>query len=125
MTARLLILLTIFSSCVGKLRIPDNVIKPEKMQNVLRDIIKADALAQELSQRDSSTDLRTINIEMYNNIFALYSITSAEFDSSYKYYERHPSLMLTMIDSLNQRQIRAFKAKDRKYNPDSTIKTSQ
>lgn len=125
MTARLLIVLCVFSSCVGKLRIPDNVIKPQKMENILRDIIKADALAQELSQRDSTKDLRTINIEMYNSIFAIYSVTSAEFDSSYKFYERNPSLLLTMIDSLNQRQTRAFKAKDRKFNPDSTIKTSQ
>ena len=124
MTSRLLILLCIFSSCVGKLRIPDNVIKPEKMGNILRDIIKADALAQEISQRDSSKELRTINIEMYNTIFSMYSITSEQFDSSYSYYERHPSLLLTMIDTLNQRQTRIFKAKDRKFNPDS-IKSSK
>ena len=124
MTSWLLILLCIFSSCVGKLRIPDNVIKPEKMGNILRDIIKADALAQEISQRDSSKELRTINIEMYNTIFSMYSITSEQFDSSYSYYERHPSLLLTMIDTLNQRQTRIFKAKDRKFNPDS-IKSSK
>lgn len=123
MTARLLIFLFIFSSsCVGKLRIPDNVIKPEKMGSIMRDIIKADALAQEISQRDSTKDLRIVNIQLYNTVFAVHAITKEQFDKSYSFYEKNPSLLLTMFDTLSQRQIRANKAKDIKPTPDSSLK---
>ena len=104
MTCRILIILLFVSSCAAKQRVPDNVINPEKMGNVLRDMIKADAFAQEISQRDSSKVLRTVNIQLYNNIFELYSITEDQFQKSYAYYERNPSIMYNMFDSLGERQ---------------------
>lgn len=95
------------------------------MQDILRDIIKADALAQEIALKDSSRDVKTINIELYNNVFALYSITQGQFDTSYSFYEKNPSLMYMMFDTLNQLQSRVFKERNRKYNPDSTLKVAQ
>lgn len=106
MTARLLIFLLFFSSCLNKSRIPGDVIKPDQMQNILRDILKADALAQEIAQKDTTKDLTRINIEMYNTILRMHSVSAGQFDSSFTFYEKNPAYLLAMFDTLNQRELR-------------------
>lgn len=121
MIFRLLIVVFLLVSCASKQRIPDHVMKPGKMQEVLRDMLKADGLAQEINNRDTSKRLETVNLELYNSVYAIHSITKRDFDTSFAFYEKHPSLMFVLMDSLEKQQSRLHKARDRTYKPDSTL----
>ena len=93
--------LVILDSCSGRITIPKGVIKPPQMEEVLFDMMKADALATEIVKKDSSINLPARNIELYKKVFSAHNITRADFDSSYSFYEKHPEMMRILLDSMN------------------------
>lgn len=77
------------------------------MQEILWDVLRADALSQELVKNDSSKSLAVENVRLTNKIFSIYNITQQQFEKSYSYYTQHADLMRTMLDSISARRVRA------------------
>ena len=94
--------------------IPFGIIKPSKMQEVLWDVLRADALSHEIVKSDPSKSLSDENIRLTKKVFLIHNISEEEFQKSYSYYTQHPDKMKNMLDSLNAQQIRK-----------STIETQQ
>ena len=97
-------ILIFFYSC--KESAPSGIINPQKMQEILWNVFKADALAQELAKHDSSRTLASENVRLTNEVFALHQITKEQFEKSYSYYAQHPDVLRTMLDSINVQQAR-------------------
>ena len=93
-----------FFSC--KESIPFGIIKPSKMQEILWDVLRADALSHEIVKSDPSRSLSDENIKLTKKVFLIHNITEEQFQKSYSYYTRHPDKMKTMLDSLNAQQVR-------------------
>lgn len=93
-----------FYSC--KESTPSGIIKPKEMQEVLWDVLKADALSQELVKSDSSRSISSENVKLTNKVFLIHNITKEQFEKSYSYYTHHPDVMQIMLDSINTRQMR-------------------
>ena len=93
-----------FYSC--KESTPSGIIKSQKMQEILWDVLKADALSQELVKNDSSRSIATENVRLTNKVFSIHNITKEQFEKSYSYYTQHPDIMQIMLDSINARQMR-------------------
>lgn len=93
-----------FYSC--KESTPSGIIKPKEMQEVLWDVLKADALSQELVKSDSSRSISSENVKLTNKVFLIHNITKEQFEMSYSYYTHHPDIMQIMLDSINTRQMR-------------------
>ncbi len=93
-----------FYSC--KESTPSGIIKPKEMQEVLWDVLKADALSQELVKSDSSRSISSENVKLTNKVFLIHNITKEQFEKSYSYYTHHPDIMQIMLDSINTRQMR-------------------
>lgn len=93
---------------------PSDVIKPVKMQEILWDVLRAEALSQEIAKADSSKSVAAENIRLTKKIFVLHHITQQQFEKSYSYYTAHPDIMRTILDSLNSQQTRKI------YAPDTT-----
>jgi hypothetical protein len=70
------------------------------MQAVLWDIMKAEAFTNMYVTRDTSKKIRAENARLQQDIFAIHHITKADFDTSYKYYQSQPEIMIPMIDSM-------------------------
>ena len=102
------LVLLFFYSC--KESIPSGVIKPAKMQEVLWDVLRADALSRQIINRDSSKKLAEENVRLTKKVFAIHNITEEQFQKSYSYYTQHPDKMKTILDSLNSQQIRKANA---------------
>ena len=96
--------------------IPSDIIKPAKMQEVLWDVLRAEALSQEIVKADSSKSAAAENIRLTQKIFLLHNITQQEFEKSYSYYTAHPDIMRTILDSVNSQQTRKM------YAPPDTTK---
>ena len=92
--------LFLLSSCTSKNEIPENVLKPEKMQAVLWDIINADAFVKEFIQKDSTKDADKENLKLQQQIFAIQKVSKEEFYRSYDYYKTNTPVFKQIIDSM-------------------------
>lgn len=107
----LFLLITGFMGC-SQPGIPKDILKPEKMQAVYWDYLKADIFANEYITRDSSLDDSLENARLQLQVFKLHNITRQEFYKSYEYYLNHRDLMKDMLDTMLVRQKKEVKKKD-------------
>lgn len=93
-------------SCTGKNERPENILKPEKMQDVFWDYIRADVYASEFIKKDSTKNPDLENARLQEKIFKQHNITREDFDKSYTWYSNHKELMTTLMDSMLARKQR-------------------
>ncbi|MGI8581651.1 MAG: DUF4296 domain-containing protein [Chitinophagaceae bacterium] len=91
-----------FISC--KESVPRGIIKPQKMQRILWDVFRADALSQQIAKNDSTKLSPDENARLTRKVFLIHDITEEQFEKSYSYYIHHPDIIRTMLDSLNAQQ---------------------
>ena len=87
-------------------RIPFGILKPEKMQVVLWDIIRADVFTENFIARDSSKNSTAENIKLQNQLFSINGVTREEYYKSYEFYKKNPALMTVLLDSISQKVTR-------------------
>ena len=92
--------LTTFISCGNKNEIPSGILKPDKMQAMLWDVIKADAFTAEIVRKDSSKKSPEVNLKLQQEIFAIHKITKDDFYRSYDYYKANPGQLKIIMDSI-------------------------
>ena len=92
--------LALVGSCTNKDKIPDGILKPDKMQAVLWDVIKADAFTAEFIKKDSAKNAADENLKLQQQIFAIHKISKADFYNSYDYYKSNPVVFKKIVDSL-------------------------
>ncbi|MGH2649349.1 MAG: DUF4296 domain-containing protein [Ginsengibacter sp.] len=91
---------TLFS-CSEKNKIPVGIIQQKEMGNILWDVVRAQALAEEITKRDSTIDKPAETKMLTQKVFEIHKIKSSDFDQSYAWYTNHPELMQSIFDSLN------------------------
>lgn len=96
----LLLLLAFAGACKKNNKIPDGILKPDKMQAVLWDVIKADAYTTTFIKKDSSKNAANENQQLQQEIFAIHKITKADFYNSYEYYKTKPAVFKKLMDSM-------------------------
>ena len=94
----------LFYSC--KETVPSGIIKQNKMQEVLWDMLRADALSHQIANSDSTKFADDERAKLTRQVFIIHNITENQFDKSYSYYVQHPEIMRNMLDSLNSQKIR-------------------
>jgi hypothetical protein len=96
-----LIIFTMLWSCSGKNKIPSEIIQPNEMQNILWDVMRAQALSTEIARRDSTLNEVTETKVLTQKVFEIHNISSTAFTLSYNWYTNHPDVMRIVFDSLN------------------------
>jgi len=71
--------------------IPDSLLQPEQMIEVLTNIHLAEAWAVEMKNDTVSKDIRLQ--QFYGEIFSKYNTTTEQYKASYNYYASDPPLM--------------------------------
>jgi Domain of unknown function (DUF4296) len=115
----LLVGLSLLSSCGNKDKLPEGVLKPEKMQAVLWDVIKADVFTTEFIKRDTSKNAPAEHLKLQQQIFAIHKVTRADFYSSYDYYKANTVEFKKIVDSL---VVQTERKKNIKTQPSIPIK---
>ena len=90
--------LALIGACNSKL--PSDVLKPDKMQAVLWDVIKADVFTAEFIKKDSTKNAAAENVKLQQQIFALHKISKADFYRSYDYYRSNTEIFKKIMDSM-------------------------
>lgn len=87
--------------CVGcKPTVPDDVIQPDDMEDILYDYYLSREMAQKPSGEGNSSYLRTL---YYKAVLEKYGVTEAEFDSSLVYYYGHADDFAKIYRRVNDR----------------------
>ena len=94
------VLFLFLASCGGKNNIPKGVLKQEKMQAVLWDVLRADAFTFQFVTKDSSKKPEAEMAALQQQIFATHKTSREAFYKSYDFYKTHPEIMNTLLDSL-------------------------
>lgn len=95
----MLFTLVTITSC-GNNKPPSDVLKPDKMQAVLWDIIKADAFTTEIIKKDTAKDAEKENLKLQQQVFAIHHTTKDIFYKSYDYYKTNTPVFKVMLDSM-------------------------
>ena len=92
--------LFLLTSCGNDEKIPAGILKPEKMQAVLWDVIKADAFTTGYIKNDSAKNAVEENLKLQQEIFTIHKVTKADFYNSYDYYKKNIGRFKIMLDSM-------------------------
>ena len=95
-----LIGLVLFTSCNNNDKMPDGILKPDKMQAVLWDVIKADAFTAEFIKKDTTKNAAAENLKLQQQIFAIHRVTKVDFYNSYDYYKSNTPMFKIILDSM-------------------------
>jgi len=116
----------ILFSCSVKNKVPEKIIQPKEMQDILWDVIQAQALSVEMARKDSTVNEVAETKRLTQKVFDIHQVTSSAFDQSYLWYTSHPEMMRIIFDSMNNQNQRQNEVKLRRYKPfrpDSIRKT--
>jgi|688.fasta_scaffold00585_53 hypothetical protein len=77
------------------------IIPINQMREIVWDMLKADEYYIRISAIDSLDKTQTGNLKLYDQVFKAYGISKKQFYNSYQYYQAHPALFKTLIDSVD------------------------
>lgn len=83
-----------------------SILKKEKMEAVLWDVLRADAFTFQFITKDTFKKPEAALVQLQQQIFAVHKITREEFYQSLDYYKVHPDVFQPMLDSMISRYTR-------------------
>lgn len=93
-------------ACNRKSKVPSGILPPDKMEEVMWDMMRADILVTNymipkdpLLVRDSAVK------RLYDSVFTIHQITEEKFNKSFLYYKGHPKLLKAVLDSISVRPV--------------------
>ena len=89
-----------FFSCAQKNKVPETILPPDRMDKLLMDMLRAEEFFNQ-KQADSAF-LDSLNrINLYQSVLATNKTNKEDFKRSFTYYESHPELLKTVLDSMH------------------------
>jgi len=79
---------------------PKGLLKADKMEKVLWDVIRANTYVTQYLSRDTSRSIAGEQIKYQQKVFAFHKISKEDFYTSYDYYLSHPGAMGVVLDSI-------------------------
>ncbi len=95
--------------------VPNGIIPPHKMKEIVFDLIQADEFINSFAVKDTTVNIKTRRITLYEQVFAIHRTSKDDFYKSYRYYQQHPDKNKVLFDSLyavaNRKKIEAVEPK--------------
>ena len=120
-----LVMFTLLWSCSEKNKIPSEIIQPNEMQNILWDVMRAQALSTEIARKDSNINEIAETKVLTQKVFEIHNISSKAFTLSYNWYTNHPDVMRIVFDSLNAQNQRKTQLEMKEKHHPLKIDTSK
>lgn len=101
------------AACSNRTDIPKDIIPPDSMRLIMKDIIIAGEYSDQYVSKDSSRpDKKKANQELFDAIFKIHHTTREEVKKSLSFYESRPDLNKKIFDSLaseaNRRRVELY-----------------
>ncbi len=86
---------------------PSDVLSREQMQDVLWDVARGGEFVNGyIYYKYPNLNKAALNNRMMDEIFRVHKISKKQFDKSLEYYKEKPTVMLTMLDTIEARKTR-------------------
>jgi Domain of unknown function (DUF4296) len=96
------VLFVFIISCSNRTGIPKDILPPDSMELVMKDILMASQYSAQYVSKDSlRPDKRKANQQLMEDIFKIHHITRETFKQSLQFYESRPDLNKKIFDSLS------------------------
>ncbi len=92
--------LTVFILLACSSPVPKGIIPPHRMQQIVFDLIKADEFINNFVVKDSTVNIKTRRISLYEQVFNIHKVSKDYFYKSYRYYQQYPDKNKVLFDSL-------------------------
>ena len=92
------------------------MIQPEKMEDVLWDVMRVQFLAEQKAAADTSVNQEEELNKLTEKVFSIHEVTVKKFDDSYNWYVKHPTLLKRIFDSMQVRKQKAFNEEEEELN---------
>jgi hypothetical protein len=92
----------LMGACRSPADVPSGILPLNAMKELMWDVAQAEAYANQITSRDSSKNLKTVTLNLYQQVFSVHKTDKEQFASSVKYYELHPETNRILLDSLLQ-----------------------
>jgi Domain of unknown function (DUF4296) len=99
----LFLFLTFSLLCCANNGTPADIISREKMETILWQLMQSDEFVSTTVMKDSTKNINTERIKIYQQVFDLNKTSKAAFKKSYQYYLGHPDIAKLMFDSIAAR----------------------
>ena len=99
----IILLVVIAFGCEDQKDIPADILPPKKMEHVLWDVLRADEITNLKVIKDSNINRVDTSLSLYDRAFQIHKVTAEQFKTSLDYYQAHPALLQSIIDSLQFR----------------------
>ena len=91
----------LMSGCGDKSVTPKDIIPPAKMKWVMYDMMRTgEFLSGFVLYQDTIKDKTGESMKWYNKVWQTHKISEAEFRKSYGWYQLHPEVMQSLMDSI-------------------------
>lgn len=120
-----LIIFSLLWSCSEKNKVPAEIIQPNEMQNILWDVMRAQALSTEIARKDSGINEIAETKVLTQKVFEIHNIDSIAFTRSYSWYTNHPDVIRVIFDSLNAQNQRETQLEIKERNHPLKLDTSK
>jgi hypothetical protein len=122
-----LLAFVLVSSCGSKNSMPKEILKQDKMQGILWDVLRADAFAFQFVTKDSTQKPEAAVAALQQQVFAAHKTTREQFYKSYAYYKANPERMSILLDSMINKFTREKNERTRSVEPavTDTVKVKQ
>lgn len=88
-------------SCGNKNKVPNNVLPPKKMEAVLWDMLRAGEFINGfVIAKDTGANRLSQTTAIYDAVYRIHAINQKQFNESFAWYQQHPAMMKTIMDSL-------------------------
>jgi hypothetical protein len=95
-------MLVLMVSCSNRTAIPNDVLPPDSMQVIMRDVVMASEYSGQFVAKDTTQKDKTkANQDLLDRIFQIHHISRESFKHSLLFYESRPDLNQKIFDSLS------------------------
>jgi hypothetical protein len=96
------LIVVFFAACSNRTGIPNDILPPDSMSRIMKDVIMADEYSTVYISKDSlQKDKLLANQHMLEGIFKIHHVSREEFQNSLRFYESRPDLNKEIFDSLS------------------------
>jgi hypothetical protein len=95
-------LLLLLAACSNRTGIPENIIPPDSMKMIMKDVIMASEYSSSYLHKDSlKKDKVKANQDLLEAVFQIHHISRESFMESLHFYQSRPDLNKSIFDSLS------------------------
>lgn len=119
----LVLFISIISACSDSNKPPENLISPEKMAAIIKDMVLLEATynTKLIRVKNKAELMKSYSAE----IIDVHSVTREDFDLSYEYYVKNSNqfeeILELVFEELNKMETESSKFNEGEIGPDSTI----